>query len=70
MMKIPPHLFQKAVEQAQVAILISDSQDNIPYSNPAVIRIISPINFLNTIKQTLKDKWEQLRANQEKRKIY
>ncbi len=63
--QIPLHLFQKAVEQTQVAILISDLQDNILYTNPAAKRIISPINFFNTIKQTLKDKWEPLRANQE-----
>jgi len=63
--QIPLHLFQKAVEQTQVVILISDLQDNILYTNPAANRIISPINFFDTIKQSLKDKWEQLRANQE-----
>jgi nitrogen fixation negative regulator NifL len=61
--QIPLYLFQEAVEQAQVAILISDLQDNILYSNSAVK---SPTNFLDTIKQTLKDKWEHLRANKGK----
>ncbi|MEN8218967.1 MAG: nitrogen fixation negative regulator NifL [Pseudomonadota bacterium] len=59
----PLYLFQEAVEQAQVAILISDLQDNILYSNSAVK---SPTIFFYTIKQSLKDKWELLRANKGK----
>lgn len=63
---LPPHLFHQAVEQAHVAILITDLQENILYTNPAFKRF-SPTDaglmFLETIKQTIGQKWQQLRAN-------
>lgn len=64
---LPPHLFFHAVEQAQVAVLITDLAYNALYANPTFKRIITTkTGFLETIKQTLGDKWQQLRANQAK----
>lgn len=64
-LKLPPNLFYEAVEQNYTAIFISDLKDNILYANPALKRISQSTSvFLETIKKSLGEKWQALRANQ------
>jgi nitrogen fixation negative regulator NifL len=63
--KLPPDLFYQAVEQNYTAMFISDLTDNILYANPAFKRISQSTSaFLETLKKSLGEKWQVLRANQ------
>ena len=63
--KLASDLFYKAIEQDYTAIFISDLKDNIVYANPSFKRISQSTSlFLDTLKQTLGEKWQTLRANQ------
>ncbi len=61
--KLPPELFYQAVEQNYTAILISDIQDQILYTNSAFKRI-NPNRFLQTIQNNLGKQWQTLRTKQ------